>query len=149
MIATRCALSSPSRLSSLRHRIRAHRTAFAVCSLLVVTLGAGRSAWSQAPADTAAARMLYTKHEYRIAMRDGVRLYTAVYVPRDSTARYPFLIRRTRYGVRSYGPDTYARLGTAEKTIKVHRARVMHKMSVRSVAELTRVAEVVGIRPEP
>jgi FixJ family two-component response regulator len=42
-----------------------------------------------------------------------------------------------------------ARLGTAEKTIKVHRARVMHKMSVRSVAELTRVAEMVGIRPEP
>ena len=42
-----------------------------------------------------------------------------------------------------------ARLGTAEKTIKVHRARVMHKMSVRSVAELTRVAEVAGIRPEP
>ena len=42
-----------------------------------------------------------------------------------------------------------ARLGTAEKTIKVHRARVMHKMLVRSVAELTRVAEIVGIRPEP
>jgi FixJ family two-component response regulator len=42
-----------------------------------------------------------------------------------------------------------ARLGTAEKTIKVHRARVMHKMSVRSVAELTRVAEMAGIRPEP
>ena len=42
-----------------------------------------------------------------------------------------------------------ARLGTAEKTIKVHRARVMHKMSVRSVAKLTRVAEIVGIRPEP
>ena len=41
-----------------------------------------------------------------------------------------------------------ARLGTAEKTIKVHRARVMHKMAVRSVAELTRVAEIVGIRPE-
>jgi FixJ family two-component response regulator len=41
-----------------------------------------------------------------------------------------------------------ARLGTAEKTIKVHRARVMHKMSVRSVAELTRVAEIAGIRPE-
>jgi FixJ family two-component response regulator len=42
-----------------------------------------------------------------------------------------------------------ARLGTAEKTIKVHRARVMHKMSVRSVAELTRVAEFMGIQPEP
>ena len=40
-----------------------------------------------------------------------------------------------------------ARLGTAEKTIKVHRARVMHKMSVRSVAELTRVAEFLDIQP--
>jgi len=42
-----------------------------------------------------------------------------------------------------------AELGTAEKTIKVHRARVMHKMSVRSVAELTRVAALIGIAPAP
>jgi FixJ family two-component response regulator len=41
-----------------------------------------------------------------------------------------------------------ARLGTAEKTIKVHRARMMYKMSVRSVAELTRVADFLGIEPE-
>lgn len=36
-------------------------------------------------------------------------------------------------------------LGTAEKTIKVHRARVMEKMKVRSLAELVRVAGKVGI----
>jgi FixJ family two-component response regulator len=41
-----------------------------------------------------------------------------------------------------------ARLGMAEKTVKVHRARVMHKMSVRSVAELTRVAAFIGVQPE-
>jgi FixJ family two-component response regulator len=41
-----------------------------------------------------------------------------------------------------------ARLGTAEKTVKVHRARVMQKMSVRSVAELTRAALVAGLQPE-
>jgi putative CocE/NonD family hydrolase len=85
--------------------------------LVLITLGAvgaTRSAWSQSPADTAAARMLYTKAEYRIPMRDGVRLYTAVYVPRDTTARYPFLIHRTRYGVGSYGADRYGRLGSAE-----------------------------------
>jgi FixJ family two-component response regulator len=41
------------------------------------------------------------------------------------------------------------RLGTAEKTVKVHRARVMQKMSVRSVAALTRVADVAGIQPAP
>jgi FixJ family two-component response regulator len=42
-----------------------------------------------------------------------------------------------------------AKLGTAEKTIKVHRARVMHEMAVRSVAELTRAAELLGVQPEP
>jgi FixJ family two-component response regulator len=36
-------------------------------------------------------------------------------------------------------------LGTVEKTIKVHRARVMEKMQVESLAELVRLAERVGI----
>lgn len=40
-----------------------------------------------------------------------------------------------------------AKLGTAEKTVKVHRARVMEKMSVRSVAELTRIADTAGVQP--
>lgn len=38
-------------------------------------------------------------------------------------------------------------LGTVEKTIKVHRARVMEKMGVRSVAELVRIAQSVGVAP--
>lgn len=38
-------------------------------------------------------------------------------------------------------------LGTAEKTVKVHRGRVMRKMKVRSVAELVHLAERVGIHP--
>ena len=42
--------------------------------------------------------------------------------------------------------QTAADLGTVEKTIKVHRARVMEKMKVQSVAELVRLAERVGIR---
>ena len=36
-------------------------------------------------------------------------------------------------------------LGTAEKTIKIHRGRVMQKMRVQSVAELVRIAEKAGI----
>ena len=36
-------------------------------------------------------------------------------------------------------------LGTVEKTVKVHRARVMSKMGVRSVADLVRLAEKAGI----
>jgi FixJ family two-component response regulator len=38
-------------------------------------------------------------------------------------------------------------LGTVEKTIKVHRGRVMDKVGVRSVADLVRLAEHAGIRP--
>ncbi len=38
-------------------------------------------------------------------------------------------------------------LGTVEKTVKVHRARVMHKMAATSLADLVRMAEKMGIRP--
>jgi FixJ family two-component response regulator len=40
-----------------------------------------------------------------------------------------------------------ADLGTVEKTIKLHRARMMHKMGVRSVADLVRLAERAGVHP--
>jgi len=36
-------------------------------------------------------------------------------------------------------------LGTVEKTIKVHRARVMEKMQVNSLADLVRMAEKIGV----
>lgn len=42
-----------------------------------------------------------------------------------------------------------AEIGTTEKTVKVHRGRVMEKMKVRSVAELVRAADRLGIRPTP
>lgn len=54
-------------------------------------------------------RERYQKFEYRIPMRDGTRLYTAVYVPRDASAghTYPFLMQRTCFGSVPYGPDQY------------------------------------------
>ena len=43
--------------------------------------------------------------------------------------------------------QTAADLGTVEKTIKVHRARVMQKMNVQSLAELVRLSESAGVTP--
>jgi FixJ family two-component response regulator len=40
-----------------------------------------------------------------------------------------------------------ADLGIVEKTIKVHRARIMEKMAVRSLADLVRIAERLAVRP--
>jgi FixJ family two-component response regulator len=42
-----------------------------------------------------------------------------------------------------------AEIGTTEKTVKVHRGRIMEKMKVRSVADLVRAADRLGIRPTP
>jgi putative CocE/NonD family hydrolase len=47
----------------------------------------------------------YTKYEYRIPMRDGVKLFTSVYVPKDDSQPYPILIDRTPYSVAPYGVD--------------------------------------------
>ncbi|MBX7135006.1 MAG: CocE/NonD family hydrolase [Fimbriimonadaceae bacterium] len=49
----------------------------------------------------------YTKFEYRIPMRDGVRLFTSVYVPKDRSTTYPILLCRTPYSVGPYGTDAY------------------------------------------
>jgi len=52
-------------------------------------------------------RSHYTKFEYRVPMRDGVKLFTAVYAPNDTSRTYPVLMVRTPYSVRPYGADQY------------------------------------------
>jgi uncharacterized protein len=57
----------------------------------------------------------YTKYEYRIPMRDGVRLFTAVYVPKDTSRPYPIILTRTPYSIAPYGVDNYRNaLGPSE-----------------------------------
>jgi len=57
-------------------------------------------------AATSAGRM-YSKAEYRIPMRDGVELFTAVYIPRSDNGPFPILLNRTPYGVGPYGADRF------------------------------------------
>jgi putative CocE/NonD family hydrolase len=63
----------------------------------------------------------YTKYEFRVPMRDGARLFTAVYVPKDASGAktYPFLMVRTPYSVGPYGVDNYpTHLGPAPSFTK-------------------------------
>ncbi|MBZ5563349.1 MAG: CocE/NonD family hydrolase [Acidobacteriia bacterium] len=52
-------------------------------------------------------RANYTKYEYLAPMRDSVRLFVAVYSPKDSSKRYPIWMFRTPYSVAPYGIDNY------------------------------------------
>lgn len=77
-----------------------------VCPALLVGLALAASG-PDADAERADyIRSHYAKFEYRIPMRDGVRLFTSVYVPRHVEAA-PFLMQRTPYSVAPYGADAY------------------------------------------
>jgi uncharacterized protein len=52
-------------------------------------------------------RESYTKYEYRVPMRDGAKLFTVAYVPKDPAHSYPMLLTRTPYSVGWYGADVY------------------------------------------
>ena len=49
----------------------------------------------------------YIKSEHMVPMRDGIKLYTQVYVPRDKSLKYPILLFRTPYSVGYYEPGKY------------------------------------------
>lgn len=64
-------------------------------------------------------RLHYSKHEHMIPMRDGVKLFTSVFIPLDTTKTYPILMKRTPYNVAPYGEDKYpAKLGPNEHFVK-------------------------------
>lgn len=49
----------------------------------------------------------YTKQEVYIPMRDGVKLFTAIYTPKDASEKHPILINRTPYTSSPYGVDKF------------------------------------------
>ncbi|TWI99277.1 hypothetical protein JN11_02594 [Mucilaginibacter frigoritolerans] len=83
------------------------RLILSVLSFLLLT----SLAWAQRAqpnnADAAYVKENYTKYEYQIPMRDGKKLFTSVYVPKDQSKKYPFMMDRTCYSVAPYGEDKY------------------------------------------
>lgn len=57
--------------------------------------------------DSAFIRDHYTKREVMIPMRDGVRLFTSIYTPKDRSRAYPILLNRTPYSCAPYGTGAY------------------------------------------
>ncbi|MGI8582643.1 MAG: CocE/NonD family hydrolase, partial [Chitinophagaceae bacterium] len=47
----------------------------------------------------------YYKIERQIPMRDGIKLFTSIYIPNDKTEKHPFLMTRTPYSSQPYGEN--------------------------------------------
>ena len=87
----------------------------------------------------------YTKDEYRIPMRDGVRLLTTVYVPKEGAKTYPMMMTRTPYSVKPYGVDQYREnLGPSPQFAKSGYIFVYQDVRGRWMSE----GEFVEMRPQ-
>lgn len=62
------------------------------------------------PQDSAWIKDNYTKLEQYIPMRDGIKLFTAIYIPNDKTEKHPILVTRTPYSCAPYGKEFSSRL---------------------------------------
>ncbi len=49
----------------------------------------------------------YEKSEFQVTMRDGTKLFTVVFSPRDKSRSYPIMLNRTCYSCSPYGPDAF------------------------------------------
>jgi len=89
--------------------LKLHRIAPTISAVVALALPVACAQQPAPPAPTEDyVRAHYTKYEYRIPMRDGKRLFAAVYVPKDAAGGpYPFLMDRTPYNVGPYGEDHY------------------------------------------
>jgi putative CocE/NonD family hydrolase len=117
-------------------RLRASLVVLAACAS-----GASAPAWAQGEAWV---RENYTKYEHRIAMRDGVKLFTSVYVPKDGSQAYPILLTRTPYSCRPYGiSNVRDTLGPSEAAARERFIFVYQDVRGRWMSE----GEYVNVRP--
>src|SRR5262245_31074642 len=74
----------------------------------IALFGLTNTAFSQAQAQSVeGVKANYTKKEVQITMRDGVKLFTSIYMPKDQSQKYPIMMQRTPYSVGPYGENLY------------------------------------------
>ena len=85
----------------------------AILFLLTISIFAQTKSWKDN----------YSKQDFMVEMRDGTKLYTVVYAPKDNSEKYPFLMTRTPYSSGPYSDKDYRDLPeylTNEKFIFVY-----------------------------
>ena len=76
--------------------------------LILFAISISNSVFAQKTTDDAIyLKENYKKFEFMVPMRDGKKLFTSVYVPKDSSKKYPIMMDRTPYNVAPYGYNKY------------------------------------------
>src|ERR1017187_2016460 len=102
------------------------RLAVLVAMMCAAGVAAGQAALEPAFDTEGFVRTHYAKYEYRVPMRDGIKLFVSVYVPqagsfgaKGDNGPYPFLMTRTPYSCGPYGEDKMpARLGVSRELLE-------------------------------
>ena len=87
----------------------------------------------------------YTKLEQYIPMRDGVKLFTSIYIPKDQIAKHPFLMTRTPYSCAPYGEGKFIQIWNSYKMAYAKENFVFVTQDVRG--RYMSEGEFVDVRP--
>ena len=113
--------------------------------LLLLLLPFCFAAAAEGAIDRAWVERNYRKTEYRIPMRDGVRLHTTVYAPGDTAGRHPILLTRTPYSCRPYGAEFSASLWKSFLKLYLEEGYILVFQDVRG--RYMSEGEYVDLRP--
>jgi len=84
--------------------MRKFKIALLLCFISIISFGQADQQ------DSAWIKDNYTKLEQYIPMRDGVKLFTSIYLPKDKSGKHPILMTRTPYSCAPYGKEFSSRL---------------------------------------
>jgi hypothetical protein len=87
----------------------------------------------------------YTKLEQYIPMRDGVKLFTSIYIPKDQNSKHPFLMTRTPYSCSPYGGDKFTGMWNSYKMAYAKENFIFVTQDVRG--RYMSEGEFVDVRP--
>ncbi|MEP7345956.1 MAG: CocE/NonD family hydrolase, partial [Gemmatimonadaceae bacterium] len=85
------------------------RLAKGSATIAILIYGSAALAQGASTGDTSYIRARYEKREVMIPMRDGVKLFTAIYSPKGVSGTFPILLSRTPYSAAPYGATAYPR----------------------------------------
>ncbi len=87
----------------------------------------------------------YTKIERQIPMRDGIKLFTSIYIPKDKSEKHPFLMTRTPYSCAPYGEKNFSALWYSYKMAYLKENYIIVTQDVRG--RYMSEGEFMDVRP--